>query len=160
MKVTGVIIQVRSDIDVFAARAAAKRIALEMQLPSTAVHELVIVTSELAWNLVKHAGGGVIEVQGVDHDAHGPGVRIRAGDHAPPFRDLKMAIRDGWDDCGPIDPGLILSRGGLGGGLGAVVRLTDSFAYEAREDGKHIEVIRYGRRPKRPRPSQGPPAGV
>lgn len=155
-----VTIPVRSEIDVFAARAAIKRLALDMQLPSVAVHEVLIVTSELAWNLVKHAGGGVIEMYGVDHAEHGPGVRIRAHDNGPPFHDLEMAVRDGWDDYGPIDPMLLLRRGGLGGGLGAVIRLTDSFAYEARNDGKHIEVIRYGRRPKRIRPSQGPPPGI
>ena len=70
-----------------------------------------------------------------------------ARDFGRPFHDLKMALRDGYDDRGPIDPMHMLRRGGIGGGLGAVIRLSHSFRVDTLPDGKEIEVVRYLKRP-------------
>jgi hypothetical protein len=59
-----------------------------------------------------------------------------------------MALQDGCDDRGPIDPAHLLKRGGLGIGLGAVVRLMDSLQVEQDKDGKQIRAVRYLRRPR------------
>ena len=47
-----------------------------------------------------------------------------------------MAMTDGYDDRGPIDPALILRRGGLGTGLGAVARLADRLDYREEPEGR------------------------
>src|SRR5262249_6935142 len=78
---------------------------------------------------------------GLAFDTDGLGtVRVAARDVGPPFRDLELALTDGCNDRGPIDPADILGRGGLGTGLGAVLRLADTF--ECRQDagGKEITV--------------------
>src|SRR5436309_2573919 len=60
--------------------------------------------------------------------------------------DLTLAMIDGNDDQGPIDPALILRRGGLGTGLGAVARLADRVEYREEEDGSKTITARFYRR--------------
>ncbi|MFW5875755.1 MAG: ATP-binding protein [Myxococcota bacterium] len=139
--------RVRQDVDVLCARLAVRSIARAAGMEEHDVQEMAIVVSELAWNLIKHAGGGELEMGVVDHPDHGPGVTVATRDEGPPIHDLAMAIRDGCDDRGPIDPARLLERGGLGGGLGGVLRLTDDFRHEALPNGKRIEVVRYVQRP-------------
>jgi anti-sigma regulatory factor (Ser/Thr protein kinase) len=74
---------------------------------------------------------------------------VIARDVGPPFHDLELALRDGYNDRGPIDPATLLRRGGLGTGLGAVQRLTDSLDVIYVSGGKAIEVVRYLKRPRR-----------
>ena len=87
----------------------------------------------------------------------GRGMVLRAKDSGPPFHDVTMAIQDGCDDRGPLDPAKLFKRRGIGGGLGAVIRFTDSFRCETAEDGsgKTVYVIRYSNRPKRRSPGAG-----
>jgi hypothetical protein len=70
-------------------------------------------------------------------------VTLVASDCGPAFRDLNSALRDGYDDSGPIDPIHMLRRNGIGGGLGAIVRFTHSFSVETTANGKQIRVARY-----------------
>ncbi len=63
-----------------------------------------------------------------------------ARDIGPPIHNLELAMQDGCDDRGPIDPALALRRGGLGTGLGAVLRFADLFEYQQEETGKSITV--------------------
>jgi len=115
-------------------------------------HELAIVVSELTSNILKYGIHGSIELDGVDTAGLGRGLLIIARDVGPPFQNLELALRDGFDDRGPIDPGTLLRRGGLGAGLGAVVRMTDTFALETVPEGKAIRVARYIKRPRRRSP--------
>jgi hypothetical protein len=47
-------------------------------------------------------------------------------------------MTDHHDDQGPIDPALLLRRGGLGTGLGAVARFADRVEYHEEEVGKTV----------------------
>lgn len=114
--------------------------------------ELAIVASELTSNVLKYGVRGHLDVEALE-DARGRGVLMVAEDIGPPFRDLELALLDGNDDRGPIDPLHMLTRRGIGGGLGAIVRLTHSFEVEPLAVGKRVRVTRYLRRhSKRPRP--------
>lgn len=104
--------------------------------------ELAIVVSELASNILKYGVRGSIEMEPWV-DSRGEGLLIVATDYGPPFNDLVMALKDGHDDRGPIDPARVLSRRGIGGGLGAIVRLTHEFFVQHEATGKRIEVKRY-----------------
>lgn len=118
----------------------ARRLALGFGLGGKRSAEIAIVVSELATNIAKHGTRGEIVVI-LDDDAPPRGeMTVIARDIGPPIRDLALAMSDGYDDRGPIDPSLLLHRGGLGTGLGAVLRLSDRFEYQELEQGKEIRV--------------------
>jgi len=128
----------REDAVVLAPQA--RRLALQFGLGAKRAAEIAIVVSELATNIVKHGIRGEITLI-LDDDAPPRGeMTVIARDVGPPIRDLEMATTDHYDDRGPIDPALILKRGGLGTGLGAVLRLSDRFEYQELEVGKEIKV--------------------
>jgi len=137
---------VRGQADVVVARRAAQRLGERGGLSPRRATEVAIVVSELATNIVKYGVRGEVSFHWA---AGGPGAEIDgpegalvvvAKDVGPPIRDLATALADGCDDRGPIDPAVLARRGGLGTGLGAVVRLADRF--ECRQDagGKAITV--------------------
>ena len=138
--------EVRESLDVVAPRQAVVTASSQIGFSRNASHELAIVVSELASNIVKYGVRGSIEFSPVDHPDHGPGIVICAHDAGPPFHDLKLALQDGFSDRGPIDPGTLLKRGGIGAGLGAVVRLTDEFAVESTTLGKTVRATRFLKR--------------
>jgi anti-sigma regulatory factor (Ser/Thr protein kinase) len=146
-------LRIETDADVLAARSAVRRCAQELGFPPKDVAELVIVVSELASNILKYAGEGAIAVAATDDPRHGSGVHIAAFDAGPAFHDLSMALRDGYGDRGPILPERMFGRKGIGGGLGAVVRFTDSFECDQQPAGKRIGVVRFRRRPRRSKPA-------
>ena len=138
--------RLRDRLDLFQVQQAAKRVAAEVGFGHHAREELAIVASELSSNALKYAKGGVLEMSALE-DEHGRGMILIAHDSGPPFRNLDMAMQDGCDDDGPIDPATIFKRGGMGAGLGAVIRLTHSFRVESEANGKRVIAIRYLRRP-------------
>lgn len=132
---------------IYAARNVLRKLARELALPPRAVEELTLVISELATNIMKYASRGRIEVS-LTGDLHrGPGITIVAEDDGPMF-DLTRALPDGCDAAGTIDPARLFGRRGIGSGLGAVSRLTDSLTIDALPTGgKRITAVRYvGRR--------------
>lgn len=100
------------------------------------------MASELASNILKYGVRGTMEFVFLE-DSRGRGLSIVASDRGPQFRSLEAAVQDGWDDVGPIDPLDMLKRKGIGGGLGAVLRLTHTFHVEPAAVGKRILVVRY-----------------
>jgi serine/threonine-protein kinase RsbT len=140
--------EVRAAVDLYRPRSAIRELCAALGFPRADGQELAIVVSELTSNILKYGVRGSVQFERIDSAKHGIGVMIVARDIGPPFRDLDMALRDGHDDRGPIDPGTLLKRGGLGTGLGAVLRLTDSFDVGSTSDGKKISVIRYRTRPR------------
>lgn len=94
------------------------------------------VVSELATNIIKYAGHGVIRIEPLFKDGK-PGVRVQAIDHGPGIADLETALRDGFS-----------TGGTLGLGLPAVRRMMDSLNIHCPEaGGTHVEAIRWCRRP-------------
>lgn len=137
------IFPVRALGDVLIARKRAQELALQFGLGSRRATELAIAVSELATNIVKYGiHGEIVLVLDSEAGARG-GIRVVARDVGPPIRNLEVALQDGCDDTGPIDPALVLRRGGLGTGLGAVLRFADLFEYQQGETGKAITVTFY-----------------
>jgi anti-sigma regulatory factor (Ser/Thr protein kinase) len=137
--------------DVAIARHQARRLAREHGVEPRRAGEVAIVVSELASNIVKYAGRGEIAlcVTSMDGGAGAAGggafaatrgmvLTVQARDAGPPIHDLAVAMRDGHDDRGPLDPAAMAQRGGLGTGLGAVARLADSFEVRQEAGGKQI----------------------
>ena len=129
---------IRGRTDVVTVSSHAGRMGRDFGFDAKRAMELAIVVSELASNIVKHGVRGEI-VLTLDPDAPPQGeITVAAHDVGPPIRDLALAMIDGNDDRGPIDPALILHRGGLGTGLGAVARLADRVEYREEAEGKTI----------------------
>lgn len=136
---------VRAMGDVLIARKRAQELGVQFGLGSRRATELAIAVSELATNIVKYGiHGEVVLVLDPAVGVRG-GIRVVARDVGPPIRNLEVALQDGCDDAGPIDPALVLRRGGLGTGLGAVLRFADLFEYQQGETGKAIIVTFYRR---------------
>lgn len=139
---------IKSALDVYGPRKTLELVCSELGFPRAARQELAIVVSELCSNIVKYGVRGTVDIDKISDPVHGAGVVIEARDVGPPFHDFEMALNDGCDDRGPIDPGTLMKRGGLGIGLGAVVRLTDSVELTQSPSGKTLRVCRYVRRPR------------
>ena len=145
-------VSIRTRFDILESQRQAKDFAAELGFPKRACHELAIVASELASNILKYAHTGTIVLAAVEGD-EGRAIEVRACDAGPPFRNVEQAFVDGCDDTGPVDPALILRRGGLGAGLGAVARLTHQVRVEQGPHGKCVSATRYlGRRLRSIRP--------
>jgi anti-sigma regulatory factor (Ser/Thr protein kinase) len=145
----GLRFELRDRLDVFQIQRASKQFAAELGFDRIACQELAIVASELASNVLKYGKPGSLELVAISDD-RGKGIGVVAHDSGPPFRNLEKAMQDGCDDDGPIDPAAILKRGGFGGGLGAVIRLTHTFRVDTEPKGKRVTAVRYlstGRRP-------------
>jgi len=136
--------------DVITVQTAAREFARDHGFRVTDCHEISLFASELASNIVKYGvRGGRVCIEAVNHPERGVGVRIIAFDQGPPFHDFDMALRDGCDDKGPLDPASLPGRGGMGVGLGAVVRLSDEIGWAPAPGGKKVWAIRYAKRPRR-----------
>jgi serine/threonine-protein kinase RsbT len=141
--------EVRDPVDLYGPRKAIRELCAALGFSRADCHELAIVVSELTSNILKYGIRGSLRFERVESPEHGLGVLVVARDMGPPFRNLPMALRDGYDDQGPIDPGTVLKRGGIGAGLGAVLRMTDSFQIcDSTPQGKEIRVVRHLKRPR------------
>jgi len=143
------VFEVRQAMDLYGPRRAVRDVGATLGFSRNDCQELAIVVSELTSNILKYGICGSVELSALDGDQGGKGIRVTARDVGPPFHDFELALRDGYNDRGPIDPATLLRRGGLGTGLGAVQRLTDRLEVSYVKGGKAIEVIRYLKRPRR-----------
>ena len=143
--------EVRDFVDMLHLQAVTKRFAATLGFLPRECSELAIVASELCSNILKYGPPGSLELF-ESAEAQGKALTLVAHDSGPPFRNLELATQDGWDDSGPIDPISIFRRKGMGGGLGAIARLTDRVSVEPEPGGKRIIVVRYLKRPRPGKP--------
>jgi serine/threonine-protein kinase RsbT len=107
-------VPVREEADVAVARQRAHAIALAEGLSEGRAGAVATAVSEVAWNIVVHAGAGEITVEGVEERGR-RGVRVVARDgHGIP--DVELALKDGYT-----------TGRGLGLGLASAKRLMDAF---------------------------------
>ncbi|HVW43226.1 MAG TPA: SpoIIE family protein phosphatase [Amycolatopsis sp.] len=93
------------------ARRLAAAVAQQAGVPLPKVHKVALAATELATNLLKHAGGGAFSVVRL------PGrVDVLATDQGPGISRLQQSLRDGYSTTGT-----------MGGGLGAIRRAADFF---------------------------------
>ena len=97
------------------ARRYAAVCAEHANLGESETGSLAIAVTEMATNLVKHAGSGTMVVESITQNGSS-GVRVLALDKGPGIRDLTTALRDGYSTAGTS-----------GSGLGAIKRLSHTF---------------------------------
>jgi anti-sigma regulatory factor (Ser/Thr protein kinase) len=136
------------------ARVAAEAAAARAGLDEGRAAGCALVATELATNLLKHAGGGLILLDVVSRpdpdraDGAAPMVQIVAIDHGPGVRDIAGALRDGFS-----------TTSSLGAGLGTCRRVADDFDLHSTVGRGTIALARLGaRKGRRAKPASAAPA--
>jgi serine/threonine-protein kinase RsbT len=123
-------ISVIEELDVVLVRAAVRRLGGAMGLSRVGIEALATASSEISTNIVTHAGGGHVCVEGVA-GAHRRGVVVTARDEGPGIAELERAFEDGYS-----------TSGGLGLGLCGARRLVDDFELESLPGRGTVIVLR------------------
>jgi serine/threonine-protein kinase RsbT len=108
-------VAITSDVDLVTARAEGRAMAERLGFPRPDPTLIATAISEVARNIVVHAGRGEIVLEPFE-DSDRYGLVVTAIDDGPGIRDVDAALRD--DHSG---------RGGLGLGLPGARRLMDDF---------------------------------
>jgi serine/threonine-protein kinase RsbT len=111
-------LDVTSDADIVPARARGRALATALGFSRTDATLLATAISEMARNIVVHAGRGQIELRPA-YEAGRRGVVVVARDEGPGIRDVDAALREGFG-----------TKGGLGLGLPGVRRIMDELVIE------------------------------
>jgi anti-sigma regulatory factor (Ser/Thr protein kinase)/serine/threonine protein phosphatase PrpC len=123
---------VASPVDVAVAENAARQLSASVGFSSVECEEVALAVTELASNLIRHAGGGTLSLAPASSEAR-QGIQIESDDQGPGFEDFERALTDGFTT----------SRG-LGTGLGTVNRLMDELECRpAGASGAHIVCRRW-----------------
>jgi anti-sigma regulatory factor (Ser/Thr protein kinase) len=124
------------------ARRLACQTAARQGFSERDVGRIAIIATELATNLVKHAGGGEIVIGSFD-DGEGTGLELLALDKGPGIGDVQKALSDGHS-----------TAGSAGNGLGAAHRAANVFAISTRSGHGTAVVARVRRSADQPHPSR------
>jgi serine/threonine-protein kinase RsbT len=106
---------IATDADLVTARAAGRAMAQRLGFPRPDPTLIATAISEIARNIVLHAGSGEIVLRSVG-DRNRYGLVVVATDNGPGLRDADTALRDDYS-----------GRDGLGLGLPGARRLMDDF---------------------------------
>jgi anti-sigma regulatory factor (Ser/Thr protein kinase)/serine/threonine protein phosphatase PrpC len=135
-------IPIEGPVDTQRAAACARELAASIGFSAVECEEIVVATTELASNLIKHAGGGSINLEAASAGGR-DGICIESRDNGPGIAEFEQAVTDGYS-----------SAGSLGIGLGAVNRLMDDLELRsAVADGAHIVCHRWRRPSNSPAPA-------
>src|SRR5688572_2926833 len=125
---SSLIVQVNEASQVGEARRVGLGLAKEIDLNEERRGNIAILISEVCTNIVKHGGGGEIIFQALQEPGR-LGLEILAYDHGQGISDLPSCMRDGHSTAGTV-----------GGGLGALSRLSDFFEIYT-EPGRGTVVV-------------------
>jgi len=122
--------EVRIDVesDIVSARRAVRDVSSQLGFSVTDTTRIVTAASELARNVFKYAGVGVMRWEVLHHGTQS-GLELRFEDKGPGIVDVAEALREG-----------VSSGGGLGMGLPGARRLMDEFAIDSAP-GKGTTVV-------------------
>lgn len=125
--------------DVYVAISRVRDLATAMGFSLVDRTRIEIATTELARNLIVHAGGGVLTFERYDDPENGPGLVIVSQDQGPGIADVELALRDGYS-----------TAQGLGAGLPSVRRLMDDFAIRSTVGvGTWVRAVKWLKSPTR-----------
>jgi anti-sigma regulatory factor (Ser/Thr protein kinase) len=124
-------VPIASDADMVPARAKARALAEELGFSRTDATLIATAVSEIARNIVSHAGLGEIEMTPIiEPDRRG--LRVVASDEGPGIRDIELALEQGYT-----------SRRGLGLGLSGARRLMDDFEIASNSGGTRVTMTKW-----------------
>jgi len=112
-------LSVRLESDILAARQHGREVAEQVGFSGSDLALIATAISEIARNIVVHAGGGAIMISELDGRT---GIEIVARDDGPGILDIDLAMQDGYSTVAS-----------LGLGLPGARRLMDEFTIESQE---------------------------
>lgn len=110
---------IRVENDIVAARRAVRDAAMQLGFGPTEVTRLVTAASELARNVFKYAGQGLMRWNRMQIEAR-VGIELQFVDEGPGIADIERAMEEGYS-----------TGGGLGLGLPGAKRLVDELAIQS-----------------------------
>ncbi len=127
-------VPIATDADVVLARMEGRVLGERLGLSATDLTLVATAISEVARNIVQHAGQGVLRMALVDEE-DGTALCVYAEDDGPGIEDVELAMQDGFS-----------TGGGLGLGLPGARRLMDEFDIESAPGrGTTIRMRKRGR---------------
>ena len=125
-----VCVRIQDESDVVVARRRCRELAAQQGLSAAAAEALATAVTEIARNIVVHAGSGEIFFAAVV-DATRRGVVVTARDTGSGIPDIERAMQDGFS-----------TRSSLGFGLPGARRLVDEFEIESTADAGTTVTLR------------------
>lgn len=120
---------INNTVDVERAHHLVRAFSREAGLPERDVDELLLATSELVRNVLKHAtSGGSLSCSRLEIDGEQV-VQVEVKDSGPGIPDIELAMQDGYS-----------SGSGLGSGLPTARRHVDTFAIESNFEGTTVRL--------------------
>jgi serine/threonine-protein kinase RsbT len=125
-------IEIAADTDIVKARQVGREMAAAAGCSATDLTMVATAISEIARNLLTHAGGGEVRMRMVDRDGRRC-LEIVARDEGPGIADLDRALEDGYT-----------TGEGLGLGLPGARRLMDEFTITSEPgQGTVVTMIKW-----------------
>ncbi len=127
-----IIVPIHSDQDMVVARAQSRSLADSLGFSRTEATLIATAVSEIARNILMHAGRGEISMRLLREDVR-YGLIVVAHDAGPGIRDVSRAVESGF-----------ASTGGLGLGLPGARRLMDEFEIESEpSEGTTVTMTKW-----------------
>lgn len=112
-------IEIKTESDIVVARRTVREAATQVGFSVTDVTRIVTAASELARNVFKYAGEGVMRWRSVESNSR-PGLELQFVDHGPGIPDVDLALQEGYS-----------TGAGLGMGLPGAKRLMDELEIQS-----------------------------
>jgi len=125
---------IKAETDIVAARRAVREIATHAGFAPTDVTRIVTAASELARNVFKYAGEGIMRWSSIDANSR-MGIELQFIDHGPGIADVNQAMEGGFS-----------TGGGLGLGLPGAKRLADELEIQSTPGQGTTVTLRKWRR--------------
>jgi serine/threonine-protein kinase RsbT len=124
-------LDIATDGDIVLARQSGRELADRLGCSSTDATLVATAISEIARNIVTHAGGGELEISVIEDGDGRRGIEVVARDEGPGIADIDRAMEDGFT-----------TGRGLGLGLPGARRLMDDFEITSEVGGGTTVVMR------------------
>jgi serine/threonine-protein kinase RsbT len=112
-------VSIGAEGDIVAVRRLVRELAQELGFGITDVTRVVTAASELARNVIKYAGTGLMRWRRIESNGR-RGIELQFIDHGPGISDISLALQKGYS-----------TGKGMGLGLPAAQRLMDEFNIES-----------------------------
>jgi serine/threonine-protein kinase RsbT len=113
-------LSISSEGDIVTARRTVRDAALKLGFSQTDVARIVTAASELARNVFRYAGSGVMRWRKLENENR-IAIELQFIDSGPGIEDIELALTEGYS-----------TGGGLGLGLAGAKRLSDEFDIRSR----------------------------